>query len=147
MIKIINQKGIDLIKEFEGFSETVYICPGGHPTIGYGHVVKPHEDFSCGISKMEAENLLREDIKIAENAVQQMVHVPLNPNQFAALVSLTFNIGAANFARSTLLKSLNAYNYAAAAEHFESWVYAKGIKLEGLARRRRAERTLFEDKN
>jgi lysozyme len=53
----ITQDGLDLIKRFEGFSETVYICPAGFPTIGYGHVVKVHENFSCGISKSPTFNL------------------------------------------------------------------------------------------
>ncbi len=62
----ITQNGIDLIKRFEGFSAKVYICPAGYPTIGYGHVVKPHEDFSAGINEAQGEELLRQDAQIAE---------------------------------------------------------------------------------
>ena len=65
----ITQNGLDLIKRFEGFSRTVYFCPAGYPTIGYGHVVKDDEDFSAGIDEAQAEELLRQDARIAERAV------------------------------------------------------------------------------
>lgn len=73
----ITQEGIDLIKRFEGFSPTVYFCPAGYPTIGYGHVVKKGEDFSGGITQGEAEELLRLDAQIAERAVLRLITVPL----------------------------------------------------------------------
>jgi lysozyme len=142
----INQRSIELIKEFEGFCATPYKCPADVWTIGYGHTAGVTESMP-EITEEEAEALLRKDVRIAENAVLQMVDVPLTDNQFSALVSLTFNIGAANFARSTLLKKLKAADYAGTAEQFERWVYAKGVKLPGLVRRRAAERALFEDEN
>jgi lysozyme len=140
----ISQRGIDLIKEFEGFSATPYECPGGIFTIGYGHTHGVSAD-SPPITKKEAETLLRDDVCRAENAVLQMIDVPLNENQFAALVSLVFNIGAAAFAGSTLRRFLNAADYAGAAVQFDRWVHAKGVKLAGLTRRRAAERALFEE--
>lgn len=142
----INQRGIDLIKEFEGFCATPYKCPADVWTIGYGHTAGVNEN-TVEITKEQAEELLRRDLRTAENAVQQMVDVPLTDNQFSALVSLVFNIGAANFARSTLLKKINAADYDGAAGQFERWAYAKGVKLAGLERRRAAERELFEDEN
>lgn len=142
----INQRGIDLIKQFEGFSAAPYVCPGGKLTIGYGHTATVTEQTPA-ISEQQAEYLLLSDVSAAENAVLQMVDVPMNDNQFSALVSFVFNIGASAFARSTLLKKLNESDYESAAGQFERWAYAKGKKLEGLVRRRAAERELFEDEN
>lgn len=90
------QKGLDLIKRFEGFSSTVYICPAGHPTIGYGHLVRDHEMFET-ISPEEAEGLLRKDVESAERAVLRLVNVSLTDGQFDVLVSFTFNLGAGAF--------------------------------------------------
>ena len=73
----ITQNGLDLIKWFEGFSRTVYFCPAGYPTIGYGHVVKDNEDFSAGIDEEKDEELLRQDAQIAERAVLRLINVPL----------------------------------------------------------------------
>jgi lysozyme len=139
----ITQDGLDLIKRFEGFSETVYICPAGLPTIGYGHVVKPHENFSCGISKTEAEDLLREDVQVAERAVQRLITVPLTDGQFAALVSFTFNLGAGSLQRSTLRRKINREEHEDASIEFLRWVWAGGRKLKGLVRRREAEAALY----
>ena len=83
----ITQTGLDLIKKFEGFSPTVYICPAGHKTIGYGHMVKKGEKFSKGIDEFEAQQLLQQDVEIAEQAVLRLISVPLTDNQFEALTS------------------------------------------------------------
>ena len=88
----VTQEGLDLVKRFEGFSPTVYICPGGLPTIGYGHVVKDHEreHFEAGIDEEMGEGLLRRDDEVAERAALRLNHVPLDDGQFDAfhLVSL-----------------------------------------------------------
>ena len=103
----ITPNGLDLIKRFEGFSQTVYFCPAGYPTIGYGHVVKDDEDFSEGIDEAEAEELLRQDTMIAERAVLRLINVPLTDGQFDALVSFTFNLGGGALQRSTLRRKIN----------------------------------------
>lgn len=88
----ITQEGLGLIKRFEGFSSTVYICPAGYPTIGYGHLVRDNEKFET-ISQEAAEALLRIDVESAEHAVLRLIDIPLTDGQFDALVSFTFNLG------------------------------------------------------
>lgn len=138
----INQAGIELIKEFEGFSDKAYKCPGDKWTIGYGHVLK-YGKCEDVITKEQAEVLLHRDVADAENAVKRLVQVRLNANQFSALVSFTFNLGAGNLGRSTLLRKLNARDYEGAADEFGRWVYANKRKLKGLVKRREAEKQLF----
>ena len=105
----VTEEGLDLIKRFEGFSPTIYICPAGYPTIGYGHVVLTHErdQFATGITPAQANELLREDAAIAERAVLRLISVPLTDGQFDALVSFTFNLGAGALQRSTLRRKVN----------------------------------------
>jgi len=134
----VTQEGLDLIKRFEGFSSTVYICPAGYPTIGYGHLVRSGESFN-EISETEAEELLRKDVESAERAVLRLVNVPLTDGQFDALVSFTFNLGSGAFQRSTLRRKVNHQAHAEVPEQLMRWVWAGGRKLNGLARRRRAE--------
>ena len=143
----ITQAGLDLIKRFEGFSPTVYICPAGYPTIGYGHVVKPdeRERFTSGITPEQTETLLRQDVQTAERAVLRLITVPLTDGQFDALVSFTFNLGAGALQRSTLRRKVNRGDHAAVPAEFRKWVWAGGRKLEGLVRRREAEAALYRD--
>ena len=139
----ITQEGIDLIKRFEGFSPTVYFCPAGYPTIGYGHVVKKGEDFSDGITQGEAEELLRLDAQIAERAVLRLITVPLTDGQFDALVSFTYNLGSGALQRSTLRRVINRQNHHNVPDQLMRWVWAGGRKLRGLVRRREAEALLY----
>ncbi len=139
------QVALELIKQFEGFLPTVYICPSGYLTIGYGHVVKPQElkRFAGGITKEQAEALLRQDVQTAERAVLRLITVPLTDGQFDALVSFTFNLGAGALQRSTLRRKVNRSEHAAVPAEFRKWVWAGGRKLEGLLRRREAESALY----
>ena len=139
----ITQNGIDLIKRFEGFSAKIYICPAGYPTIGYGHVVKAHEDFSAGIDEALAEELLRQDAVIAERAVLRLINVPLTDGQFDALVSFTYNLGGGALQRSSLRRKINREEHADVPEQFMRWVWAGGRKLKGLVRRREAEAIIY----
>ena len=95
------------------------------------------------ITPEQAEKFLKEDLKTFEKIVKDNVKVPLNQNQFDALVSFVFNVGGGNFKNSTLLKVLNKGDYSAAAGEFSKWVYCGGKKLPGLVRRRQAEAELF----
>ncbi|CAG2174510.1 unnamed protein product [Oppiella nova] len=144
----INQAGLDLIKGFEHFEPNFYNDGVDKITIGYGHNC---EALGCSgieapISKATAEDILQKDLVQFKNCVQKAVPF-VNDNQFAALVSLTFNIGCANFGESTLLKDLKAKNYSAAANEFASWrmgtVKGKKQVLNGLVTRRAAEKALF----
>lgn len=130
--------GIALIKRFESFCATVYRCPAGKPTIGYGHVILPGEQFST-ITEADAIELLRHDLAIAEAAVRRLITVPLTQNQFDALVSFTFNVGEGALEKSTLRRRINQGNWALAKRELMRWVYADGKKMKGLVARREEE--------
>jgi len=136
--------GIDLIKKYEGFSAKIYLCPAGKPTIGYGHVVCAGENFPpAGISEKVAENLLKQDVAVAENAINDLVNVDISQNQFDALASFIYNIGAKAFANSKILRLLNENDFAAAKDEFLRWIFAGGKVQNGLKNRRKAERDVF----
>lgn len=141
----ITQDGLDLIKRFEGFSPTVYICPAGYPTIGYGHLVRDLEQdrYQQGITEQEAEDLLRRDVKVAERALLRLIDVPLTDGQYDALVSFTFNLGAGALQRSTLRRKVNREEHADVPAQLMRWVWAGGRRLQGLIRRREAEVLLY----
>jgi lysozyme len=135
----------NLAKEAEGLRLAAYPDPGsgGDPwTIGYGSTrgVKKGMTITAG----EANARLAVDMAEAGNAVTRWVDKPLNQNQFDALCDFVFNLGEGNFRGSTLLKKLNAGDYAGAAAEFGKWVKASGRTLPGLVTRRAAERALFE---
>ncbi|WP_342269474.1 lysozyme [Rickettsia endosymbiont of Orchestes rusci] len=134
-----------LIKQFESLRLVSYYCPAGVKTIGYGHVIKPHElpYLDIEITKEQAERLLDEDVKQVQIALRKYCHVYLSVNQQAALISFIFNCGSKAFRNSTLLKKLNQGKYAEAADEFLRWVYVKDKKLKGLVKRRKLERTVF----
>ncbi len=134
----ITNDGLNLIKRFEGFSPTAYVCPAGYPTIGYGHLVREGEQFTS-ISVSEAEDLLRKDVAFAERAVLRLVNVPLTDGQFDALVSFTFNLGAGALQRSTLRRKVNRQLHKEVPGQLMRWVWAGGRRLNGLIRRRKAE--------
>lgn len=136
-----SQRLLDMIKKYEGFRESPYICPGGQLTIGYGKAIKPGEYTS--ITKSDAEVLLRKTVAAFERSIKNLVQVPLNQNQYDALVSFAYNVGAGAFKKSELLKKLNAGDYKGAADEFPKWNKSKGEVLKGLVRRRDEERKLF----
>ncbi len=130
-----------MIKRWEGWRAKAYKCPANKWTIGYGHTKTARRGMI--ISQQEGERLLRQDLQIYENAINSLVSVTLNQNQFDALVSFTYNVGRGAFSQSTLLIRLNEGNYSEAAGQFLRWVYGGGRKLPGLVSRRAAERQLF----
>jgi lysozyme len=95
------------------------------------------------ISQEKAENMLKMDLVVHCNNVTKLVKVPLNQGQFDALVSFEYNVGYGALSTSTLLRLLNQGKYTEASKQFERWVYAGGKPLEGLKRRRKAEKELF----
>ena len=142
----ISQEGLSLIKKFEGCELESYKCAAGVWTIGYGSTHDITEGMS--ISQERAEMLLMEDIAEYEQAVNDLVKVNLQQNQFDALVSWTFNLGPTNLKNSTLLKVLNSshIDWNDVPEQIKRWNKAGGKVLEGLVRRREAEALLFEGK-
>lgn len=142
-----NQAGINLIMEFEGLHLTPYRDPIGLWTIGYGHLITRSSElpeiWNRTITKEEARQLLKADLGRFERGVESLTAVPLNENQFSALVSFCFNLGTGAYQRSTLRRKINRGEYDEAAREFRKWVYAGGIKFRGLVRRRQAEEWLF----
>jgi GH24 family phage-related lysozyme (muramidase) len=141
-----NDIGIRLIKSFEGCKLTAYQCPAKKCTIGYGHTGKVDGTAitkGMRVTEAKAIELLKVDLISFEKSVNNLVKVKLTENQFAALVSFTYNVGAGNLKRSTLLRKLNAGDYIGAATEFVKWNKAGGIVLTGLTRRRKEEQALF----
>ncbi|MFG6090742.1 lysozyme [Enterobacter soli] len=141
-----SDKGIALIKEFEGCKLTAYQDSVGVWTIGYGWTQpvdgKPIR-AGMTIKQETAERLLKTGLVSYESDVSRLVKVELTQGQLDALVSFTYNLGARSLSTSTLLRKLNAGDYAGAAEEFLRWNKAGGKVLNGLTRRREAERALF----
>ena len=142
----ISANGINLICGFEGLELKAYDDGVGVWTIGYGTTVingvKVKKGDICTIE--QAKSYMAQDLKKFESAVDTSVKVPLNQNQFDALVSLTYNIGTGAFKDSTLLKKLNAKDYKGAAAQFDRWNKGGGKVMQGLVNRRAKERKLFE---
>lgn len=144
-----SEKGIKNIKDFEGCSLTAYPDPGtgGAPwTIGYGwtHPVegKPIKP-GMTIKQETADRLLKTGLVSYENDVLKMAKVKLTQGQFDALVSFAYNVGSRALSTSTLLRKLNDGDVKGAADEFLRWNKAGGKVLNGLTRRREAERALF----
>jgi lysozyme len=130
-----------LIKDYEGLHLTPYLCPAKIWTIGYGHTRTVRAGMQ--ITQAQAEQLLDDDLSLIERAVQRLVQVPLNDNQFSALVSFTFNVGIGNFERSSLLQLLNRGWYEQVPAQLMRWNRISGEVMGGLSRRRAAEAQLW----
>lgn len=148
----LSVQGIRLIKAFESCERPIgggryraYFCPAGKLTIGWGHTNDHGRKFDARSvwTQAECDAALREDIAHFEAAVRRRVRVPLTQHQFDALVCFTFNCGAANLAQSTLLRKINAGDFAGAATEFHRWNRGGGRVLPGLVRRRASEALLF----
>lgn len=141
----ISAEGLHLVKTFEGWFPRAYKDPVGIWTIGWGHTGLTHKDGTVhagrSISVEEGERLLRHDMDFFEGRVSRFVKVPLNDDEYAALVSFDFNTGGLD--KSTLLRKLNAGDRKGAADEFLRWDKAGGKTLAGLTRRRKSERKLF----
>lgn len=168
-LRDVPQEGIELIKSFEGIPDgdpstvnlDAYLDPIGIWTIGWGHAItvpggflrgpenkaKARAMYPGGITQAQAEALLRGDLVDTARDVLNMSTVSLDDGQYAALVSFAFNAGSGNLRQSTLLRKLNAGDFAGAADQFLVWNKAKKngvlVELPGLTRRRTAERALF----
>lgn len=138
----ISQKGIDLIKEFEGFRPKSYKCPAGVWTIGYGHTVGVKPGMT--VTREQAEAMLRKDLKIYEKHVADALgDTTTSQGQLDALVSFCFNAGPGNLRKSSMLRLHKQGKYRAAAEAFMAWTKGGGRVLPGLVRRRKAEKALY----
>lgn len=144
-----SDRGRALIRAHEGLRLEAYPDPAhgwSIPTIGYGHTSAagpPKVERGMRITETGADEILRTDLRKFEDYVNSYVRVPLNQNQFDALVSFTFNVGPGNLKSSTLLRRLNGGEYSEAADQFLRWDKAGGKAMPGLTKRRAAERALF----
>lgn len=161
-----SNNGIELLKQLEGCvkignKHVIYDDKTGRPicagapmplgaTIGYGHLIKPGEDFKNGITENVATNLLRADIAVAQRVVQKNIMVQLTQNQFDALVIFAYNIGTKNFANSTVVKYINNPNFHSTVypnleSAWRAWNRTGGAVSKGLIKRRQREIDLFNN--
>jgi len=148
---MINDKGLGILKHYEGCSLDVYRDPIGIPTIGYGsifgldgnRVSMGHRDITEG----EATDLLFRSCRQAERSVARLVSIRLTSNQRSALISFIYNVGSGNFQRSTMRMKLNREDHTGAAGEFWKWRRAGGRILKGLVRRRKSEERLFKEQD
>ncbi len=138
---------LNIIKKFEGLSLKPYLDVVNVPTIGYGST---HYENGIAVTlkdpsiiKDRAISLMINTLANYVSAVNRMVHVPLNQNQFDALIDFAYNAGIGALQTSTLLRLLNAHDYNGASEEFSKWVHADGKVFQGLVTRRELERKLF----
>jgi GH24 family phage-related lysozyme (muramidase) len=148
----LSANGEAFIKEFEGLRVRPYQCSADVWTIGWGHTkgvtqngVRILGKLYAAITETQAHELFIEDVMQFELAVRRLVQVPITQNQFDALVSFTFNLGAGALQKSTLLKKLNAGDYKGAAKEFKKWNRADGKVEKGLVKRRKQETKMFLD--
>ena len=142
----INSAGIALIKEFEGCRLKAYKDAVGVLTIGYGHTSMAGPPLvmpGMTITQQQADDILITDLAKYELAVSKAIKRQPTPNQFAAMVSLCFNVGPGNFRKSTVCRAFNEGSLIRSSNAFLRWNKAGGRVLAGLTRRRLAERDLF----
>jgi lysozyme len=152
----MSENGLELLKQWEGFELKVYKDSAGLPTIGVGHLITKSEQasgnitiagvpvkYAAGLTDQQVVDLLGQDVKPAEQAVNNGVKVTLEQNQFDALVSFTFNVGVGAFNGSTLLKVLNQSQYDQVPTQLRRWNKAGGKVVQGLVNRRENEIRLW----
>ena len=143
----ISNKGIALIKEFEGCRLQSYRCSAGVWTIGYGHTGKDIKE-GMTITQQQADDWLMVDCNRVLQMLRDTLRVPIRQNQLDALVSLGFNIGTEALHKSTLMSLVNRNpDDLNIPEQFDRWVYAGGKVVNGLVRRRKAEAKLYITNN
>jgi len=143
-----SDKGVELIKSFEGFRARASRLPDGKWLIGYGHMETARAGLT--VSAFDAELILRfHDLKRVENHLARQVYTPLSQNEFDALVSFAFNIGLKAFDASDVLAHLNSGDRILAAEAMSGWrrgrVDGQIRVIDGLVRRRAVEVAMFLD--
>ena len=144
----LSQKGLELIKSFEGLSLKPYVCAGGINTIGYGNTYytngKKVTLQDKPITKQQAEELLKFSLSTYEKAVDSFCRDDISQSQFDALVSFAYNLGTGALQKSTLIKKVNANpKDVTIADEFLKWNKANGRVLAGLTKRRQAEANLY----
>jgi len=143
----VSESDVTMTVRFEGYMPYPYVDPAGIPTVGYGHVIRPSDKLTYPLLPPDASGLLMKDMSYAANGVNKSVKVPLNKNQFIALVDFSYNAGIAALQSSTLLKKVNAQKHDEVYPQFLRWTYAtiSGMKvqLNGLVVRRKSEADMY----
>ncbi len=142
----MNAAGLKILKKFEGWRGTAYRDPVGVRTIGYGHTSAaghPKVYEGMKISRKQAEAILLDDLEKTSALIMPMIKVRLNDNQYSALLSFAYNVGAGNFRKSSVLRYTNASRFSDVPSRLMLWNKAGGKILRGLTRRRVAEGALF----
>ncbi len=140
---MISDKAVALVKKFEGCKLKAYLCPAGVATIGFGTTHNVKMGDTC--TQEQADQWLKADLNATERTINEFVTVKINQNQRDALASFIYNLGAGAFKNSTLCRKLNSGDYQGASAEFMRWIYAGGKPLDGLVKRRTAERALFDE--
>jgi len=144
-VRTFSQKAIDLIMKYEKFEPKTYICPAGYPTIGYGTRIDFHPELkNKTLTEPQALKILKDDVnKVAVKTINEFVKVPLNQNEYDALVSLIYNIGRRRFIKSKLLKDINSNNLKSLRKNWSEFRKEGGDVSKGLENRRSTEISLF----
>ena len=147
----LDEAGLLIVKDFEGWSPVAYDDPSGFCTIGYGHLIAKSQCRNLDLSRFDApmspeagEEILILDMGTAKAAVSDLVSQPLETHQYTALASFVFNVGYGNFRASTMRRLINAGEMELASLEFPRWIKSDGQILNGLITRRACERALFE---
>lgn len=143
IVREIPEIAIEFITKEEGCVLHIYKDQIGYPTIGIGHLILPGEDFSAGITQEQAEEMLRKDLQKTALSIQRLITVPIDDEQYSALLSWTYNLGTGALQRSTMRSKLNREEYMGAADEMLKWCWAGGKKRTFLYNRRIRERNLF----
>jgi lysozyme len=138
-----SKRGVAFIKQFEGLRLQPYLCPAGYQTIGYGHMMHFPVSQDEEITEAQAESLLHDDLVRTEASLRRLIYAPLSQNQFDALISFTFNLGAGALQRSTLRRKVNAQHHDEVPGELRRWIFAGGRRSLGLLKRRNAEIDLY----
>ncbi len=144
----ISQKGLDLLKRFEGVRLKPYLCPAGIPTISIGCTYYPDGTkvrmTDPEITQARATEIFLNVLKHYESSVDSFTRDDITQNQFDALVSFAYNVGTGALKKSTLLKKVNANpNDKFIESQFLIWNKVNGVPVKGLTLRRQAESKLY----
>ena len=138
----IPEQAITMVKQFEGCRLQRYNDAVGFPTIGIGHLCKPNDGL-LEITQAQADDLLMQDLQISASAVLRLTNIPLNDNQYTALIDFVYNLGSGVYQASTLRAIINRGDFTDVPKQINRWVYGGAKKLPGLIIRRQAEANLF----
>ena len=144
----LSAEGLEILKELEGFRSNTYLDRAGKPTIGFGHLIRPYDRFLSPITRELASAVLRKDVAEAEDAINDLVTIPLKQNEFDALTLFVYNVGRGALKGSTTLKVINTGDRDRVPKWLMKWVYVTiegGAKLrsDGLENRRKREVELW----